>query len=510
MIGDDIGFLCGTCVFYGILILLVEVYEGKVGVVSSILGSLDIGGLFSSKAQKELAARKRQQEDEEALLNEDEDVAAERVRVEEMATKSFDPERLGAELSQKKEAGDNRDGVVLHGISKAFGSGASQKRAVKNLTVGMPRGQCFGLLGINGAGKTSTFRMITGEFAPSAGDTKVLSTGGGKREYISVAQELSKARRTMGYCPQFDGLQPNMTGREHLQFYAQVRGVPDDDIDGVVSSLIEKMALSKYCEKQAGTYSGGNKRKLSVAIALVGSPAVVLLDEPSTGMDPEARRFMWDVISASTKGRTIVLTSHSMEECEALCNRIGIMVGGSFSCLGSLQHLKNRFSEGYSIDLRFQPGRCDQVVAAVNAAQIPGLEIVETHPTELKLRAKQEGTQLWRIFDIVERLRSTPCAPLRTFVPMEAIGQVDADGNAIAVPAQQQQQIGGSLVDEYSVSQTTLEQVFVRFASKQNEELGAAPGLAGGYQGAMMDDAPPAPKKKSCAYQVCCCGCCCP
>jgi ABC-type multidrug transport system ATPase subunit len=89
-----------------------------------------------------------------------------------------------------------------------------------------------------------------------------------------------------------------MTGREHLQFYAQVRGVPDDDIDGVVSSLIEKMALSKYCEKQAGTYSGGNKRKLSVAIALVGSPAVVLLDEPSTGMDPEARRFMWDVISA--------------------------------------------------------------------------------------------------------------------------------------------------------------------------------------------------------------------
>jgi ABC-type multidrug transport system ATPase subunit len=186
----------------------------------------------------------------------------------------------------------------LHGISKAFGSGASQKRAVKNITVGMPRGQCFGLLGINGAGKTSTFRMITGEFAPSAGDTKVLSTGGGKREYISVAQELSKARRTMGYCPQFDGLQPNMTGREHLQFYAQVRGVPDDDIDGVVSSLIEKMALSKYCEKQAGTYSGGNKRKLSVAIALVGSPAVVLLDEPSTGMDPEARRFMWDVISA--------------------------------------------------------------------------------------------------------------------------------------------------------------------------------------------------------------------
>ena len=175
----------------------------------------------------------------------------------------------------------------------------------------------------------------------------------------------------MGYCPQFDGLQPNMTAREHLQFYAQVRGVPTDLIDDTVESLLSKMSLNKYADRQAGTYSGGNKRKLSVAIALIGEPAVVLLDEPSTGMDPEARRFMWDVISASTKGRTIVLTSHSMEECEALCNRIGIMVGGRFSCLGSLQHLKNRFSEGYSIDLRFEPGRGEAIFAAVAAAGIP-------------------------------------------------------------------------------------------------------------------------------------------
>jgi len=108
-----------------------------------------------------------------------------------------------------------------------------------------------------------------------------------------------------------------MTAREHLQFYAQVRGVPDDLIDQTAEELLTKMSLTKYADRQAGTYSGGNKRKLSVAIALIGEPAVVLLDEPSTGMDPEARRFMWDVISASTKGRTIVLTSHSMEECEA-------------------------------------------------------------------------------------------------------------------------------------------------------------------------------------------------
>ena len=224
----------------------------------------------------------------------------------------------------------------------------------------------------------------------------------------------------MGYCPQFDGLQPNMTGREHLQFYARVRGVPPAEVSGVVESLLAKMDLTRYADKQAGTYSGGNKRKLSVAIALIGEPAVVLLDEPSTGMDPEARRFMWDVISASTKGRTVVLTSHSMEECEALCNRIGIMVGGRFSCLGPLQHLKNRFSEGYSVDLRFQPGAGERVYDAIFSKNLAGLEVVEAHETELKLRVVDPTTELWRIFEAGNRSgpsprrRSPPSSPWTT------------------------------------------------------------------------------------------------
>ena len=502
VVGDDIGFLVGLGVFYGAVILFAEVFEGRVSSLTARLGAFDPYALVS-RNDRETARRIREEEDARDAAAEDEDVAAERARVREMAASGFDPTRVGADPTSFS-ARDARDGVILESLSKTFGGGAKAKRAVRDVSVGMPRGQCFGLLGINGAGKTSTFRMITGEFAPTHGDTKVLSTHGGTREYVSVGAELSRARRAMGYCPQFDGLQPNMTGREHLQFYAQVRGVPDDRVDAVVDALIDKMALRKYCEKQAGTYSGGNKRKLSVAIALVGEPSVVLLDEPSTGMDPEARRFMWDVISASTRGRTIVLTSHSMEECEALCNRIGIMVGGRFSCLGSLQHLKNRFSEGYSIDLRFQPGRGAAVADAVAAANLPGLEIVETHPTELKLRAKQEGTPLWRLFDVVEKLRNAPAPPLAAVVHVSS--EPDGDG----APGEDAPNAGGALVDEYSVSQTTLEQVFVRFASKQNEETGAAPGLAFGYQGAMMDDAPPPRRKPGCCFQVCCCGCCCP
>jgi ABC-type multidrug transport system ATPase subunit len=97
-----------------------------------------------------------------------------------------------------------------------------------------------------------------------------------------------------------------------------------------------------HADKPCGTYSGGNKRKLSLAVALVGRPSVVFLDEPSTGMDPVARRQMWEVIEAVKRTSSVVLTTHSMEECEALCNRIGIMVGGKFRCLGSAQHLKNK------------------------------------------------------------------------------------------------------------------------------------------------------------------------
>merc|ERR1711990_987706 len=110
--------------------------------------------------------------------------------------------------------------------------------------------------------------------------------------------------------------------------------------------------LTRYADRQAGTYSGGNKRKLSVALSLVGEPEIVFLDEPSTGMDPEARRFMWNVIASTMSGRSVILTTHSMEEAEALSNRIGIMVGGRLRCIGTNQHLKEKFGKGYSLEIR--------------------------------------------------------------------------------------------------------------------------------------------------------------
>jgi len=383
--------------------------------------------LFYREYQENIAARWRKTSvfAFEPSVDEDEDVRDERERV------------LKGETSN--------DGVIMLGLTKTYKEtfNSRQKLAVKDLSVGLPRDQCFGLLGINGAGKTSTFKMLTGEFPPTGGDAIVQARDGTAH---SVSKDLNAARKIMGYCPQFNGLQPNFTAREHIEFYAAIRGMPEHLISKTTDDLINRMDLTKYADRQSGTYSGGNKRKLSVALALVGEPEIVFLDEPSTGMDPEARRFMWDVISGMTTGRTIVLTSHSMEECEALCNRIGIMVSGEFKCLGSLQHLKSRFSEGYSIDLRFMDGKGPYVLEALmkQHAEI-GAEIMEAHATEISFRVMNPEMQLWKIFDAVEALKNETNEACR--------------------------------IDDYSVSQTTLEQVFIRFAKTQNEETHAAPGL---------------------------------
>uniref|UniRef100_A0A8C6KHM0 ABC transporter domain-containing protein n=1 Tax=Nothobranchius furzeri TaxID=105023 RepID=A0A8C6KHM0_NOTFU len=204
---------------------------------------------------------------------------------------------------------------------------------------------CFGLLGINGAGKTTTFKMLTGDIPVSSGEAFLNG--------YSIRTEMRHVHQNMGYCPQFDAINDLLTGREHLEFYARLRGVPENEVAMVAEWGIQKLGLVKYANKSAGTYSGGNKRKLSTAISLIGSPPVIFLDEPTTGMDPKARRFLWDcILSVIKEGRSVILTSHSMEECEALCTRMAIMVNGCFKCLGSIQHLKNRFGDGYTVIVR--------------------------------------------------------------------------------------------------------------------------------------------------------------
>ena len=145
-----------------------------------------------------------------------------------------------------------------------------------------------------------------------------------------------------------------MTGAELLGLFATLRGVPEVAVESTVETMIRRLGMHEFAARSCGSYSGGNKRKLSVCAALVGQPPVVLLDEPSAGLDPGARHFLWDYMTKDVlhADRSVLLTSHSMEECEVLCGRIAIMAAGALRCVGSPQYLKARFAEGYSLELR--------------------------------------------------------------------------------------------------------------------------------------------------------------
>ncbi|XP_061922729.1 phospholipid-transporting ATPase ABCA1-like [Entelurus aequoreus] len=300
--------------------------------------------------------------------------------------------------------------------------------AVDRLCVGIPAAECFGLLGINGAGKTTTFKMLTGDISVSSGEAFLNG--------YSIRTEMSDVHQNLGYCPQFDAIDDLLTGQEHLEFYARLRGVPEKDVAMVAEWGIKKLGLVKYATKSAGTYSGGNKRKLSTAIALIGCPPVVFLDEPTTGMDPKARRFLWDcILSVIKEGRSVILTSHSMEECEALCTRMAIMVNGRFKCLGSIQHLKSRFGEGYTVIVRVSgsPPLLKPVEDFVRKT-FPESVLKEKHHNTLQYQLAYSQGALAHIFKHLSSQRESLC------------------------------------IEDYSVSQTTLDQVFVNFASRQHGE----------------------------------------
>ncbi|KAJ1435102.1 P-loop containing nucleoside triphosphate hydrolase protein, partial [Ochromonadaceae sp. CCMP2298] len=209
--------------------------------------------------------------------------------------------------------------------------------AVRRLTFGIPKGECFGFLGINGAGKTTTLSILSGDFPPSSGEAYI--------DGFSIRSDQTNIRKRIGYCPQFDALLELLTVREHLELYGRVKGLTGAPLEARVRAKLVQLDLSDFEDKTAGALSGGNKRKLSVAVATIGEPSIVFLDEPSTGMDPVARRCVCVCVCVESQC-SVILTTHSMEEAEALCTRIGVMVDGRLQCLGSAQHLKARFGNG--------------------------------------------------------------------------------------------------------------------------------------------------------------------
>ncbi|XP_076353530.1 phospholipid-transporting ATPase ABCA1-like isoform X1 [Tachypleus tridentatus] len=348
---------------------------------------------------------KREPSIDEEIEDVDDDVAAERKKV----------------LN-----GSSKDAVLkIENLTKVYRTG--QHPAVNHLCVIVKPGDCFGLLGVNGAGKTTTFKMLTGRTSVTSGNAFING--------FSIKTEVDKARENIGYCPQFDALDSLLTGMEHLEFYARLRGIPEKYVRKIACWGTRKLGLTDYADRCAGTYSGGNKRKLSTAIALLGNPSVVFLDEPTTGMDPKARRFLWNcIIDMVKEGRSVVLTSHSMEECEALCTRLAIMVNGQFRCLGSIQHLKNKYGEGYMLSLRVGGGLngIHQVACFMEKAFGNQAVLGEQHLNQMEYLLAS-SLPLSTVFHQLEKAKEL-CN-----------------------------------IEDYSLAQTTLDQVFIRFAKLQTD-----------------------------------------
>ena len=247
---------------------------------------------------------------------------------------------------------------------KIFNSCFKTTRAVRDISLCLNYGECFGFLGVNGAGKTTTFKCLSKEILPTYGKIYI--------DNKEINEDFDKVRSLIGYCPQFDAIFESLTVYENLEFYGLVKGAKKDKIESIIYALMDEMNLTPYKNKESGRLSGGNKRKLSVAIAIICNPPIILLDEPSTGMDPEARRYMWGVIhrmSLNRKKSSIIMTTHSMEEAETLCKRIAIMVDGQFKCLATSDEIKDKYGYGFEINLQINNPNFEDLLKKYNISE---------------------------------------------------------------------------------------------------------------------------------------------
>ena len=204
--------------------------------------------------------------------------------------------------------------------------------AVDGLNLEIPEGEIFALLGVNGAGKSTTIKMLSCLTKPSEGDATVCG--------YSITKEADKVKQMLGVSPQETAIAPNLTVRENLELICGIYGFSKDKTEEKISEMTEKFSLDSVLKRRAGKLSGGWQRRVSIAMALICEPKILFLDEPTLGLDVIARHELWETVRALKGLVTIVLTTHYMEEAEALSDRIGIMKCGRLLAVGTVRELK--------------------------------------------------------------------------------------------------------------------------------------------------------------------------
>ncbi|MFY1672559.1 ABC transporter ATP-binding protein [Plantactinospora sp. WMMB334] len=237
-----------------------------------------------------------------------------------------------------------KDGVLIRarGLVKRFGNFT----AVDGIDVDVRAGEAFGFLGPNGAGKSSTMRMVGCVSPPTDGELQIMG--------MDPHRDGPAIRARLGVCPQLDNLDPELTVRENLTTYARYFGIPRPVARERAAELLDFVQLAERAGSKVEPLSGGMKRRLTIARALVNEPDIVLLDEPTTGLDPQARHLVWErLFRLKQQGVTLVLTTHYMDEAEQLCDRLVVMDGGRIVAEGSPRSLIERYSTREVVELRF-------------------------------------------------------------------------------------------------------------------------------------------------------------
>mgnify|MGYP001600890009 CR=1 FL=1 len=249
--------------------------------------------------------------------------------------------------------------IEATGLEKSF----SGRAAVCGIDLQVPRGGCFGLIGPNGAGKTTTLRMVLGQCHMSGGQLQVLG------QPMPAAKKVVRAR--IGVVPQLDNLDPDFTVLENLLVYAAYFGLRRRDVEVRARELLSFVELSDRGDTRIGELSGGMKRRLSIARALINDPEVLILDEPTTGLDPQVRHLIWTRLRGLKRdGKTLILTTHYMEEAERLCDQIAIMDHGRIMTEGAPRDLIRSHSEPDVIEVQGAPAALEQRLAALEDGRV--------------------------------------------------------------------------------------------------------------------------------------------
>lgn len=344
-------------------------------------------------------------------------------------------------------------GVCIDKLTKVYKNGG--KVAVNRLSLKLYESQITCILGHNGAGKTTTMSILTGLFPPTSGHAMIYGQ--------DIRTEMDHIRKSLGLCPQHNVLFDELTVEEHLWFYARLKGMSSSDIRVEMEKLIEDVGLPLKRNNKADCLSGGMKRKLSVAIAFVGGSRLVILDEPTAGVDPYSRRAIWDLIVKYKQDRTILLSSHHMDEADILSDRVAILANGQLRCCGSSLYLKNQLGNGYHLCMVKKPTAV--VDAEDTTSTDSGMDMGVTKSFPLSSCSEAEVTEFIRKYVPTASLATETNHELHYLLPTHELRL----GNFQKLFAALEEHVHNLHITSYGTKNTTLEEVFLKVADQKED-----------------------------------------